>query len=163
MSSVTSSDSTGGRARLNDGQQLVDAGAIVRILAGMREGHPAFRINQDIPSQLMPVLARFSGTLASQDQLQILENRTGIVKVPPAAPIHAVSLVGSEVRIEQERPGKPGFMDIVLCHRVSVESDHQQLQAQLGQFRFALSQLRQVMAAGRSSQMAVKHQQQPSP
>ncbi len=63
----------------------------------------------------------------------------------------------------QQRPWQLGFPSVGLCHPVLIKRNYFHMDVTFFQLRFLLSQLRQMLAAGWSAEVPMKHQQQPMP
>ncbi len=134
----------------------------MRIRADVLETYDSCRVNHHVAAQLVPIPARFSRPTAAHHQLQVSQDRQGSVQIPPAAASHAVGLVNLLIGIQEQRPGQIAFLDISFCHSLVVKSDDFHIDVVLDQFRFLLTQLRQMFTTRRSAQVAMEEQNQPA-
>lgn len=132
-------------------------------LADMVQSNHSAGIDEHIASQLPPVLPGTSGETPPKNQFQILPNRWQAIDIPPASANHPIGLIEPLFRIFQQWPRQFGFTDIGQCQKIRVKRNDFHLHVAGIQFIFVLTQLRQVLAAGRSPQMSMKHQQLPVP
>jgi hypothetical protein len=127
----------------------------------MMHPHDSPWIDQDVAPQLPPVPPRFARQPATKYQDQVPDDGRQPVNAPPASARHSVGRVKLLVRVQQQRPWQLRFPEIRKGHEVCVERDDFDTHIQLVQPLFLLPQLRQVLTTRRSTEMAMKNQQQP--
>ncbi len=77
--------------------------------------------------------------------------------------MHAVIAVGVTVFVNEERPGKGCFLHIAAGEIVGLEGDHHNPDIPPVKFPFMIAQLREVLPAGESAEMAMEDHQEPVP
>ena len=143
-------------------EQRGDRRPVRRVVADVMRANGSLWVDQHIPAKLIHVTGRPANFTAATHQLNIRPQTCGAENSIPAAAGHAVRFVKPTIGVDQQRPFEVGFAiirpgEIVPFERYDEHSNSEQLD-----FLFVLPQLRQVLAARQSAQMAVKHQQQPA-
>ena len=116
------------------------------------------RIDEHVATQLGHVGVGTLQTPTTQRQFQVDPPGRESPKVLPAGTIHAVGTIEFEVRVGQNRPGKPRLFDVRIDDPARLEGDYDNAHLTGLQLRCVLTQLRQMLTAGQSPQVAVKDQ-----
>jgi len=125
--------------------------------------HDAGRVDQHIPAALVDI-ARCPMRLLSFHKGQRIDP-PGFwpPHVPEGSGEHAVVAVGLTRLVNQQRPGQTGFLDVLTGKKVIIKGDDDNPDIAPAEFRFLITQLRDVRPAGQSAKMAVEDHQQPAP
>lgn len=136
---------------------------IRRTSANMMQGNDSVRIYENISAPLVNVPFRLSQPLPLHNLFQINPPCFRPPNVPEGRGEHPVIPVGFAGVIDQKRPGQGSFGDITAGKETVLKRDHCDFHVPSGEFIFMFTQLRDVRPAGKSAEVAVKHQQQPAP
>lgn len=138
-----------------------DRGAVGRAAADIVESHGARRIDEDIAAELSRVRAGVSRQPAARELFRIGPPGPGSPDVPQLSPMHTVVAVQRTVTIDENGPCDLGLRDVCTNEGRGLERDHHNPRPQIIELRFVLLQLQQVPAAGESTEVPMKHQQEP--
>jgi hypothetical protein len=125
--------------------------------------YPAFRVDKHISAKLVNIVGGHSQPATAKQQLQVRPPRFGPQNPPHTASPHPVGPIKFTLTVDYDRPGRGGLVDITSGDRLGLEGYDRDLHPEPLKLRLPLAQLREMLAAGQSSQMAMKHQQQPFP
>ena len=149
--------------RMDFVQYRFDGRPVCRSGADMMQGNDPVRIDQDIPTPLVDVPFRLSQPISLYYPLQVSPPCFRPPNVPEGSGEHPVLPVRFAGVIDQKRPGERSFSHVTAGEKVVLERDHRDFHVSPGEFLFPITQLRDVRPAGKSAEVAVKHQQQPVP
>ena len=119
------------------------------------------RVDQDVAPQLIHITLRTVKPPAAQQQFEIRPTRGQTVNVPPPTAVHPVGRVQRPSLIDEKRPAQLRFTLVDLRQGADLERHNEDLDAQRLHFVFMLPQLRQMLPARQSPEVAVEHQEQP--
>ena len=125
------------------------------------KSNDSFGIDWNVAAQLVKISTRSPEASPFQEKLRIDPPRTRPVDLPPVTALHAICSVKGASLVNNHRPWKISVADVCLCHGPYFERNYNYLHSQSLKVFFLLTQLRQVLTAGQSSEMSVKHEQQP--
>ena len=144
-------------------QYRFDGRTIRRAGADMMQANDSVRIDENISASLVNVPFRLSQPLSLHNLLQINPPCFRPPYIPEGSGKHPVIPVCFAGVIDQKRPGQGSFGDITAGKETVLKRDHCDFHVPSGEFIFMITQLRDVRPAGKSAEVAVKHQQQPAP
>jgi hypothetical protein len=125
--------------------------------------HDALGIDQYVTTDLIQVTGRLPQLAAFQQEPDVRAPRCRSKDIPIAFSLHAVSAIQFARLVDQQRPIQLRLSNVVHANGTWPKRDHGDANVPSLEFVFVLSQLRQVLAARQSTQMAMEHQQQPMP
>lgn len=100
--------------------------------------------------------------MTSRDQLGILQPGRGPPNRRPSTVTHPIGAVESTLPVNQQGPLETCLAHVLLGTLPSLERYDDNAQAQSLEFVLVPSQLRQVLPAGQSAEVSVKHHQKPA-
>ncbi len=127
----------------------------------MKESNDALRVDQHVTPALIRVVPAVRRPLTSSELSGVGEPGLGAPHFPATGAQHAVGLVEFARRVDQQRPLDLRLFRVAESKGVQAEGDDAHRYAQAIEFGIAASQLRQVPAAGQSTEVTMKYQQQP--
>ena len=127
----------------------------------MVESHNAPRIDQHIPTLLRGISHRPSWKAATDELLDVGPPRCRAPEILQLCLEHAVGPIDLSLFVDQDRPRKPGLVEIGSDQWATLKGHHHELHVQRAERILGLLQLQQVSAAGQSNQMAMEDHQQP--
>jgi hypothetical protein len=132
--------------------------AINRLAAGVREADSPLIIHDEISPQLMEVPPAGVKAMATRDLPGIVPERA---RRPGAAdgPLQTVGPVDVLLRIEQQREGHPRLAKPGPRVGLSLKREKQYLSSQRAECSFMMAQLRHMLAAGQSAEVAQEDQE----
>ncbi len=98
---------------------------------------------------------------AAEPQLKVGPRRRWTGQVPPATAFHSVGAIQAAVGIKQDRPGQLRLLRIRPREVLAFKRHHGNLHVAPIEFFLPLSQLRQMIPARQSGQVAMEDQKQP--
>jgi len=125
------------------------------------QGDDAGRIDQDVPAALGEIPFRLLQSLTLQDLLQVRPPGFRTPDVPEGSGEHPVGPVRFAGSVHKKGPGQRRLLDVASGKETVLERDHHDADVPLPEILFPVTQLRDVRAAGESSEVAVEHHQQP--
>ena len=137
-----------------------DGRAIGRAAADMVEQNRSVAADQYVAAELRYVVGGPLGAPSAGHQFKINGDRRRAIQIPCTGTVHATRGGQLSTFVDQQRPGQPHIGGIRSRSRQRLEGDNQHCKIQLGDLRFMLLQLQQVLSARQSAQVAVKDQQQ---
>jgi len=134
---------------------------VARTTANMMEPDDACRVDENIAAELKRVAARVFRQAAARELLEVSDPRPGSPDVPKTPPIHAVATVQRAIAVDEYGPAQFHFGHVRSGDRRSLERHDRGLYSQIPERLLLLLQLQQVPAAGESTKVPVKDQQEP--
>ena len=139
-----------------------DRRPIRRAFPDMVQGHPPRGIDENVAPQLADVARGALQPVASTDQPEVRPPRGGSPDRRPATATHPVGAIEDPLPINQQRPSKPRLAHVLFGTSPGLERHDDDLEAQPLDLVPVPSQLRQVLAAGQSPEVAMEDHQQPA-
>lgn len=136
-------------------------GSIARAAARVVESHDAHRIDEDIATELSRIPSRVPGKPAARELLRVGPPGPGSPDVPQISPMHPVVTVERAVAVDEDRPRDLRLRDVCASEGRGLERHHYDAGCQVLQRPLVLLQLQQVPTAGQSTEMPVKHDEEP--
>ena len=127
----------------------------------MKEAQSPVWINEDVAAELRRIRAGRPGPSAAPQFLGIGPPRPRSPDVPDAASKHSAGAIEATCLVDENRPTDAGLVDVRPRHVTLLEGDDDDLRVEIDQRPFVLLQLQQVPSAWQSTEVAVKHEQQP--
>lgn len=127
----------------------------------MAEAHSTFRIDKDIPTELRRIGMRGSWPPAAYQFLRVRPPRSGSPDIPQAPSKHPIGAIQAPCLIDEDCPTDAGLLDIGARERTSLERHDDDVGVEIDKRPFVLLQLQQMPSARQSTEVAMKHQQQP--
>ena len=143
-------------------QQRLDCRTISRADADMVQTDGTARVDQHVSATLVYVPSRFCDLLPLDDLLQVSPPGFRTPNIPKGSGKHAVVSVRLAGIIDKERPGQRCIINIFLREIPGLECDQDDLHVPLMEFLLPVTQLRDVRPAGKSTEVAMEHHQQPA-
>ncbi len=144
-------------------QQPIDGRTIPRTDADMMQANGSVRTDQDISATLVDVPFGLCHLPPLADLLHVRPPRFRAPDVPKRGGEHAIAPVRFPRIIDKKRPGERGILDITARKKTGFKCDHHDLHVPPAEFLFPVTQLRDVRAAGKSAEVAMKDHQEPTP
>lgn len=121
----------------------------------------SFGIDEHIAARLTPIFPRTLQPPSGSQQFEIVPDRGWTVDGPATQLIHLVGSVERSAVIQEKRPLQCRLRDVGSRQRTVIKGHHHHPRVQLLKSLLLLTQLRQVLAARQSTQVAMKDHQQP--
>lgn len=128
----------------------------------MVQAHYSLRIYQHIATPLVDIVGRLMQLLPLQQLPGVDPPTARPPQIKKGSLKHAVVRVHLPLCIHQQRPVQAGLSNVLAGKEVVFEGNNGDLEIQPVKFCLPITQLRDVRAAGESTQVAVKHHQQPA-
>ena len=129
--------------------------------ADVMQSHDSRRIDEDVAAKLSSIRTGVFRQPAPCQLFRVGPPGPQSPDVPQLSPVHAVMTVQRAVVVDENGPGDVHFADVRPNERAAFKRHHHDIDLQLLERPFVLLQLQQVPAAGQSTKVAMKHQQEP--
>jgi len=143
-------------------QQRPDGGTISRADADMVQTDSSARVDQHVSATLEDVPSRFYDLLPLDDLLQVSPPGFRTPNIPKGSGKHAVVPVRFAGIIDKERPAQRSIFNVSARKIAALKDYHHDLYVPSAEFLFMITQLRDVCPARESTEVAMKHHQQPT-
>ena len=127
----------------------------------MVEPDEAGWVDEHIATALCRVGMRASGQLAARQLLRVGPPGARPPQIPQARVVHAVGVVQGPIAVNEDWPRDLHVLDVRPHEPCGLEGHHRNSCSQLVEGLLVLLQLQQVPAAGQSTEVSMKHEQQP--
>jgi hypothetical protein len=128
----------------------------------MMQGHPAGGVDENISPKLVDVAGGTPQPVAPADQLDVRPPGGGAPDGRPSTAPHPIGAVEDAPPVDQQGPRETRLAHILLGTLAGLERHDDDLEAQPLDLALVPSQLRQVLTAGQSAEVAVEDHQQPA-
>ena len=128
----------------------------------MMQGHAPRGIHENVSSQLADVATGTPQPVAPADQLDVRPPSGGPPDRRPSTAPHPIGAIEDAPPVDQQGPLEPRLAHVRLGTLSGLERHDDDLEAQPLDLILVPSQLRQVLAAGQSAEVAVEDHQQPA-
>ena len=135
---------------------------IRRALPGMMQGHSPRGVHEHVSAQLVDVVSGTLQPVAAADQLDVRPPGSWPPDRRPSTAPHPIGAIEDAPPVDQQGPPEPRLAHVRLGTLSSLERHDDDLDAQLLDLFLVPSQLRQVLTAGQSAEVAVEDHQQPA-
>jgi hypothetical protein len=143
-------------------QQSLDGGTISRTNTDMVQTDGPAGVDQHVSATLVYVPSRFCDLLPLDDLLQVSPPGFRTPNIPKGSGKHAVVPVRFAGIIDKKRPAKRSIFNVSARKMAALKRYHHDLYVPPAEFLFMITQLRDVRPAGESTEVAMKHHQQPA-
>ena len=143
-------------------QQRLDRRTISRAEADMVQTDGPARVDQHVSATLVYVPSRFYDLLPLDDLPQVSPPGLRTPNVPKGSGKHAVVSVRLAGIIDKKGPAKRSIFDVSARKIAALECDQDDLHVPHMEFLLPVTQLRDVRPAGKSTEVAMEHHQQPA-
>ena len=135
---------------------------IRRTLPDMMQGHLSRGVHENVSPQLVDVASGTPQPVAPADQLDVRPPGGGSPDRRPSTAPHSIGAIEDAPPVDQQGPPETRLAHILLGTLSGLESHDDDLEAQPLDLVLVPSQLRQVLTAGQSAEVAVEDHQQPA-
>jgi hypothetical protein len=135
---------------------------IRRTFPDMMQGHPPHGVHENVSAQLMDVAGGTPQPVAPADQLNVRPPGGGPPDRRPSTAPHPIGAVEDAPPVDQQGPRETRLAHVLLGTLAGLERHHDDLEAQPLDLALVPSQLRQVLTAGQSAEVAVEDHQEPA-
>jgi hypothetical protein len=135
---------------------------IRRAFPGMMQGHPPRGVHEHVSAQLVDVASGTPQPVAPADQLDVRPPGGGPPDHRPSTAPHPIGAIEAPPPVNQQGPPETRLARVLLGTLSGLERHDDDLEAQLLDLFLVPSQLRQVLTAGQSAEVAVEDHQQPA-
>jgi len=143
-------------------QQSPDGGTISRADADMVQADGPARVDQHVSATLIYVPSRSCDLLPLDDLLQVSPPDFRTPNIPKGSGKHAVVPVRFAGIIDKKGPAHRSIFNVSARKIAALKRYHHDLYVPPAEFLFVITQLRDVRPAGESTEVAMKHHQQPT-
>jgi len=143
-------------------EERCDRRPVCRALPDMMQGHASGGVNENVSPQLANIASGALRPVASTDQLEVRPPRGGPPDRRPSTAAHPIGTIEDPPLVNQQGPSKTRLAHVFFRTSRSLERHDDDLEPQLLDVVLVPSQLRQVLTAGQSPEMAMKDHQQPA-
>jgi hypothetical protein len=147
---------------LNELENVRDGWSVSGTNAYMMYSHLSTGINEHIAAPLSNIVMGHLRVVSLGDFFGIGPGATWVPDIKKTGCEHVVLIVETSSTVDEQWPLQFRLGHIGLGKKIGLKCNNGYIDLQSGQFIFLLSQLRQVLAAGQSTQVAMKHEKQPS-
>ena len=139
-----------------------DRRPIRRAFPDMLQGHSPRWVHEDVSPELVDVASGTPQPVAPADQPDVRPPGGGPPDRRPSTAPHPIGAIEDPPLVDQQGPPETRLSHVLLGTLSSLERHDDDLEAQPLDLVLVLSQLRQVLTAGQSAQVAVEDHQQPA-
>ncbi len=119
-------------------------GPVSRTLSNVVKPYYPYWVDDNITASLTDVPFRFFGEMTAQEFSEVSPPGGWSPNVPETGIEHAIRLVDFTGRIDEERPGKAGILNIGSCEKSSFKRHNYYLHISSRKLSFVLLQLQQM-------------------
>jgi len=135
---------------------------IRRAFPDMMQGHPPRRVHENVSAKLVDVARGTPQPAALPDQPEVRPPGGGPPDRRPSTAPHAIGAIEDPPLVDQQGPSEPRLAHVFVGARSGLERYDDDRETQPLDLVFVPSQLRQVLTAGQSAEVAVEDHQQPA-
>jgi hypothetical protein len=135
---------------------------IRRAFPDMMKGHLPRGVHENVSPQLVNVASGTPQPVAPADQLDVRPPGGGPPDRRPSTATHPIGAIEDPPPVNQQGPSETRLAHVLLGTLSGLERHNDDLEAQLLDLVLVPSQLRQVLTAGQSTEVAVEDHQQPA-
>ena len=143
-------------------EELCNRRPIRRAFPDMMQGDPPHGVHENVSPQLADVASGTPQPVALGDQLHVRPPGGGPPDRRPSTATHPIGAVEPPPPVNQQGPSETRLAHVLLGTLSGLERHDDDLEAQPLDLFLVLSQLRQVLTAGQSAEVAVEDHQQPA-